>query len=132
MVTNCWRCGVAFDASQFIEGAPCADCQLDEPENEWVKFGPWKQKGQKSQQYSERLERHIMRLHKRRYSDSEIGAAIGLTADAVAHWRRRHGVPAHSFMGDEKWRNPEKVLRDLSERMMGNRRNRFGQFTKEA
>lgn len=127
---NCWRCGVTFDATEFIEGAPCADCQLDEPEYEWVKFGS--NKGQPAQQYRERLERHIMRLHKRRYSDTEIGEALGITASAVGHWRRRHGVPAHSFMGDEKWRDPQKVVADLRERMMGNRRNRFGQYTKEA
>lgn len=120
---TCWRCGVDFDPSPYIEGAPCPDCQLDDAPLEWLPLRDT------MALYNERRDRLVTYFYKRRYSDVEIGAAIGMDATGVARVRRRLGFPAHKFTGDEKWRDPDKVRRESSQRMLGNKRNRFGQVT---
>jgi hypothetical protein len=113
MVT-CWRCGVDFDATAFLPAAPCPDCQLDEPMYEWVRFEDVKASE------DARKRRHIERLYKRRYSDSEIAEAVGMSASHVNKIRRELGLPAHRFTGDEKWRDPEAVRAAISARKKGN------------
>lgn len=113
-MSRCGRCGVDFDASPYITGAPCADCQFYEPPNEWLKLDYVKAVE------NSRRDRHIERLVKRRYSDSEIGEAIGMSGKGVASRRRALGITANVFTGDEKWRDPDAVKEAIGARMRGN------------
>jgi transposase len=114
MDIQCWRCGVDFDPTPYLPGAPCADCQLDEPMYEWVKFDEVKRLEE------ERKARHIKRLWARRYSDYEIGQVVGMARATVRDHRYRLGLEAHTFTGDEKWKDPEAVRRQVGDRMRGN------------
>lgn len=110
---ECWRCGVEFDASEFIKSAPCEDCQLDFPQS-WVRIDVAKAREE------ERIAEWIRHWYDQRYSDSEIAEAIGMTRPQVVGWRKKLDLPGHKFMGDEKWRDQEKVRADLAKRMEGN------------
>ena len=111
---QCWRCGVDFDPTPFIPGAPCRDCQdFEEPTNEWTKFD------EVAQREVDRKNRHVERLWKRRYSDGEIADALGISREVVRGVRKRLGLEAHVFKGDEKWKNPEEVRRKIGDRMRG-------------
>jgi DNA invertase Pin-like site-specific DNA recombinase len=109
----CWRCGVDFDPTDYILGAPCSDCQLDYPDN-YLKLSVV------VAQEAARRDKLIRELHFKRYSDSEIGEAIGMPRHRVQYWRGKLGLEAHQFKGDEKWRDPEKVREDLRKRMVEN------------
>jgi hypothetical protein len=110
---ECWRCGVFFDPAPFITGAPCPDCQLDEPPYEWLPFDEAKRLEE------DRQNRHIKRLWARRMSDSEIGDVVGLAKRTVRDRRLKLGLEAHVFTGDEKWRDPEAVREVVGARMRG-------------
>jgi hypothetical protein len=112
-LVKCYRCGVLFDPTDFILDAPCADCQLDFPDN-FLRIDVVRAREE------ERINVLVERFYALRMSDSEIGAAIGVGRTVVATRRTKLGLPAHTFMGDEKWRDPEKVRSDLAERMQGN------------
>ena len=112
---ECWRCGVEFDPTPFLPGAPCRDCQdFEEPTNEWTRFDEVKERE------ADRLIRHVTRLWKRRYSDNEIAEALGTTRAVVVRVRRDEGLEAHVFKGDEKWKDPEAVREQIGARMRGN------------
>lgn len=112
-ISRCWRCGIDFDVSTFIEGAPCPDCQFDDAPGTWLRFDDVRRAE------AERADRFVAILHKKRYSDSEIGEATGLHKSTVQKIRTRLKIPAHKFTGDEKWRDRDAVLNTLAERMRG-------------
>lgn len=68
---------------------------------------------------AERRELLIKQFYYKRMSDSEIAEALGLGKTTVGEVRRRLGLPGHQFSGDEKWRDPEAVRAQISERNKG-------------
>ena len=105
---TCWRCGVVFDGADYIPGAPCPDCQLDDP-NEYRKFNIVKVAE------ADRLEYLIRQLHSERYSDREIGAALGMSMEKARRARVKIGLKAHEFTGTEKWGDHDAVLERMRE-----------------
>lgn len=110
---ECHRCGVDFDPAPFVPGAPCIDCQYEWPTDEFTRFDQVKEREE------DRKNRHIKRLWGRRYSDNEIADALGLDRSSVRNRRIKLGLEAHTFTGDEKWRDPEAVKQKIGDRMRG-------------
>jgi hypothetical protein len=85
----CWRCGVDYDASKYLLGAPCEDCQLDVPGN-YVKYG--KRGRLRAAELAERNEM-VKLLHRQRLTDPEIAEALGYRSrQAIQAVRKRFGL----------------------------------------
>lgn len=100
-LTRCYRCGVDFDATEYVLGAPCADCQEDVPGN-WRKGWP---KGVRltPEVFSERAAQ-IKALYDKRMTDKEIAQALGISFSTANRWRSdKLGLPAHDWFPDEHW-----------------------------
>lgn len=94
---TCYRCGVEFDASDYIPGAPCVDCQ-EVYSGEWRKFNVVKA------DEAERRLKLVGELYHKKYSDRQIREALGLTEPQVRASRKILGLPGHTDLGGTaKW-----------------------------
>lgn len=88
-LSTCWRCGVDFDASDYLPDAPCADCQLDYPGN-WLKGG-FRTKT------NEEKAADIRYYWKQELNDVQIAAKLGIHQQTVASWRSKLGLAPNTW-----------------------------------
>lgn len=121
---TCWRCGVDYDPTPFIAGAPCEDCQLDVP-GDWVAGGT---SGYLAEEIAE-IDREIARLKEVRKEleenrikfvdseitrmnkvgqlDSEIAKILGYKPATIAMRRRKLDLKAPYRPEKHLWKDTE-------------------------
>lgn len=91
---TCWRCGVSFDAADYLPEAPCLDCQewVDEPIEGWLV--PRALKDRQAEEFTRRTDLIIRKLHKQGYNDSQIGKQVGYSESWVQLYRQKLDLDA--------------------------------------
>lgn len=88
VMQTCWRCGITFDTTDFLPGAPCADCQwdVDEPELGWL--SPNGMKKQMQRDYQEKRRELVKHYYDQGYGDRQIGERLKMNVNTVGDVRR--------------------------------------------
>jgi hypothetical protein len=86
MIT-CWRCGVDFDGTEYLPGAPCEDCQYDveEPEIGWLRPNGWKRL--KEREYRAKRKELVRYFYDQGYADTQIAEKLGMDKSTVKRVR---------------------------------------------
>lgn len=109
-MTECYRCGVEFDATPFRPGAPCIDCQEDIG-GDWSNY--WLKGGLPDPEKMRLREEDIRRLHKRAMTDPQIAAELGIHRTTVVKWRKRLKLPANATGGAQHWKDYAATIEKL-------------------
>lgn len=106
---ECWRCGIEFDASDVLEGAPCPDCRLSLEPFEWRKLNVV------AAEEELRRQALVKEMWEMRWPDNRIADSAGLTVRQVVTTRNKLGLAGHIFNGKELWGDEDAVLKKISE-----------------
>lgn len=110
---ECWRCGIEFDASDVLQGAPCPDCRLSLEPFEWRKLNA-------VVEAEERRKIALVRAGwQERLPDAVIAENIGLNKHQVTYLRKKLGLEGHDFSGTQLWGDIDEVrekIREASQR----------------
>lgn len=108
-MARCWRCGVDFDDTDYLQGVPCPDCQLEDMSIEYRKLNVV------AELEAKRRDELVREGWEDMQPDNRIGAAIGLATHQVRRVRVRLGLEGHQFNGADLWDNADEVRKKQSD-----------------